>query len=240
MHRAAGRATSLTFLLLMPTSIGMAQRSVITGQVRDTSGKPVVAAQALLVAAKKHDQTNQGGWFVFDSIEAGPDVLVVRAMGYRLQRAAINLGDRDTLEVEVRLIPQPQLLPELSVTVEGRKLTGVAAEAAQRMLRNGAPTSGLITREDIETWGPHDLSAPLLRAGMILQDGQMFCSSRGGKGMTVYIDGTRWSDTTFFDVRAIPPAFVEAIEVYRSVSTRPVEFNMTASTGCLLLIWTRR
>jgi hypothetical protein len=56
----------------------------------------------------------------------------------------------------------------------------------------------------------------------------------------VYLDGMRFSEENRFDVRAIPPEWVDAIEVYQSVATRPPEYNITSSTGCLVLIWTRR
>ncbi len=224
-----------------------AQQAVIVGAVRDTRGSPIPGAEALLLSAKKKDHASDRGWFVLDSLEAGPDILVVRAIGYRARTMPISLGPADSIEVVAVLQPLIQVLPELTVTAYGRELTGVAAEAAVRFMRNGGPPSGLITRADIETWGHHDLGSVLRRAGLGLVMDSAVCPWRSGAYrpgerpiITVYLDGMRLSEDQQFDVRAIPPEWVEAIEVYRSVANRPVEYNMTSSTGCLVLIWTRR
>ncbi len=63
--------------------------------------------------------------------------------------------------------------------------------------------------------------------------------------MMVFLDGAPIyrhpvQDGPGFSVRLLPPQQVEAIEVYRSVAARPVEFNTTGSKSCLVLIWTRR
>ncbi len=62
--------------------------------------------------------------------------------------------------------------------------------------------------------------------------------------MDVYVDGALAFDSTqaengLFDVNSIPPAQIEAIEVYTSAAQIPAQFNKT-SNGCgVMVIWTR-
>jgi hypothetical protein len=201
-----------------------------------------------LIRARKSDRATDYGWFVLDSLDEGPDLLVVRAIGYRVKRVPLTLGPADTLEFEVRLDSRLQVLPELSVTGRGQPLSAVASEAARRVYGNGGRASGLITRREIERWGKYDLSSVYRRAGLTVQGDDVICPWRAGSGsrpgeplaMMVYVDGMRFSEENRLNVRAIPPDWVEVIEVYPSIASRPVEFNMTGATGCLLLIWTRR
>src|SRR5688572_25348441 len=94
-----------------------AQRAAIVGVVRDQRGAPIPLAEAVLVSAKKRDRASDRGWFVLDSIDAGPDLLLVRAIGYRAERVPISLEAADTIDVEVILAPHVQVLPEISVRV---------------------------------------------------------------------------------------------------------------------------
>jgi hypothetical protein len=230
--------------------MGQAQRSALVGVVRDTAGAAIPFAEAVLIGAKRSERANERGWFVFDSLPAGPDLLVVRAIGFRAQSLPLNLGSRDTVELAATLQPRIQVLPEVSVTVHGRRYSGIAAQAAARLNANGAPASGLITREDIETWGQNDLSNVFRRAGLKVLNDRVSCprpsgsllpsvaGDRGNGKVAVYIDGTLMSDDFSFDTQAFPARWLEAIEVYKSTATRPVEYNTTGSS-CVLLLWTQ-
>jgi hypothetical protein len=229
-----------------------AQQSVIIGVIRDARGNPVLEAEAVLVRAGKKEPPNYRGWFTFDSLDAGPELLVVRAIGYQVQQLPVTLGPSDTLELEVTMPARAQMLPEVTVKAAGRELSGLAAISANRMLRNGASLSGLITREDIETWGKFDMGDVLRRAGLQVVGTRATCPGRGLSEITVYLDGVlRLTDPTSealsrgraaqsVDIRDFVPSQIEAIEVYRSVATRPIEFNATGGRGCLILVWTRR
>jgi hypothetical protein len=227
--------------VLAPTPT-FAQQAVILGVAHDTAGHAIPFAEAVLVHAKRKDRASDRGWFVLDSLEAGPDLLLVRAIGYQAQQVPIVMTATDTLELEVVLAPIAQVLPEVVVKANGRELTGIAAVAAERMLRNGAPSSGLITRQDLDTWANHDLGSAFRRAGVPVIADAAICPLRHGRRlpMTVYLDGMPYSTVPAFDIREIPPDWIEAIEVYKSIATRPVEYNATGTTGCIVAIWTRR
>jgi hypothetical protein len=239
-RRALAIAAALGSPVIGPP-VAAGQQAVIVGVAHDTGGRPIPFAEAVLVGAKRKDRANDRGWFVLDSLEAGPDLLVVRAIGYKAQRVPISIAATDTLELEVVLAPQVQVLPDVVVTAYGRELHGIAAVAAQRLMRNGAPASGLITRDDLDTWAQHDLGNALRRAGAIVLADRAYCPNRNGQPvqMTVFLDGSP-STNDNFDVRSIPPDWIEAIEIYKSVATRPVEFNQTGTIGCVVVIWTRR
>ncbi len=104
----------------------------MVGVARDTSGRTIPFAEAVLVGAKKKDRASDRGWSVLDSLEAGPDLLLVRAIGYKAQRFPISRSATDTLELEAVLPPQVQVLPQLTVRANEPELKGIAAEAAHR------------------------------------------------------------------------------------------------------------
>ncbi len=63
--------------------------------------------------------------------------------------------------------------------------------------------------------------------------------------MDVYLDGVMVFNSTepelgLFDVNAVQPADLEAIEVYASAGQIPAQYNRTANGCGVLLLWTRR
>lgn len=57
-------------------------------------------------------------------------------------------------------------------------------------------------------------------------------------GILVYADNQR-PGVPLFDVNTLPPAHIEAMEVYTSAAQVPIQYNRTSSSCGVLLIWTR-
>jgi hypothetical protein len=153
-----------------------------------------------------------------------------------------------------------QRLPELktsgsrAVAADRRFLE----DARARVARSGAPASALITRADLEQSNSNRILPLLMTRGLKtrvnLRTGkESIVCARKNERPAIYLNGmlVEGSDTPgarrmrvgvlgeMFDLENLSPDNVEAIEVYRSMSERPPEYNRTQSE-CIVVIWTRR
>ena len=153
-----------------------------------------------------------------------------------------------------------QRLPEL--TTSGSR--AVAADrrflddARARVLRSGAPPSALITRADLEKENSTRLLPLLKTRGLKTRihprtgRESLVCAHKAERP-AIYLNGllVEGADSPgarrmraglaaeMFDLENLDPATIEAVEVYRSMSQRPPEYNRTLSE-CVVVIWTRR
>ncbi|HEU5219299.1 MAG TPA: hypothetical protein VFU23_11600, partial [Gemmatimonadales bacterium] len=152
-----------------------------------------------------------------------------------------------------------QRLPELKTTgripvpASERFLT----ELRERMRRNGAPASALISRAELEKSNTFRLANVLLIHGLksrVNKNGKqtLTCPHRAERP-AVYVDGllVDGSDSPnakrfrvgllseMFDMENLSLDEVEAVEVYRSPAEWPPEFGRTEAP-CVVVIWTRR
>jgi hypothetical protein len=153
-----------------------------------------------------------------------------------------------------------QRLPELTtsgspaVAADRRFL----ADARDRVARSGAPASALITRADLEKSNSNRILPLLMTRGLKTRVNprtgkESLTCARKNERPAIYLNGllVDGADTPgarrmrvgvlgeVFDMENLSPDNVEAIEVYRSMSERPPEYNRTQSE-CVVVIWTRR
>jgi hypothetical protein len=213
---------------------------VIVGIVHDTAGQPILGAEILALAAKRRGRSDDRGGFAIEWLQPGPELFVVRAIGYTPQRFSATLAARDTIPIEVALRLGPQQLDELVVTARGREYRGRLADFARRMATAHVPASRFIVREEIERWAPFDLKDVFRRAGLTPRDRWLSCSALGvgAPPMGVYLDGMLFSEAPEFDLTLLPVGWVEGIEVYKRQAEIPIEFTRPGF-GCVVAIWTR-
>lgn len=187
------------------------------------------------------------GRFVLTELPAGPEIFVVRAIGFRPERLAVTLTPGDTIEIEAVLQPFAQTLPQVTVEVRGKMLTGRVAEVAKRALASGAPASSFVDRTQLDRWAQFDLALVLRRAGLIVQDGHVTCprlarqlsTGAATPNVAVYLDGVFLQESPRVAVDLLPVTWLEAIEVYRGNATRPMEYYSPRSS-CTVALWTRQ
>ncbi|MFN0180267.1 MAG: carboxypeptidase regulatory-like domain-containing protein [Gemmatimonadales bacterium] len=212
----------------------------VVGMVHDTAGRPIEGAEILALAAKRRGRSDDRGEFTIEWLQPGPELFLVRAIGYAPQRFSATLAARDTLPVDVALRLGPQQLDELVVTARGREYRGRLADFARRMATAHVPASRFIVRDEIERWAPFDLRDVFRRAGMTPRDRWLSCSALGvgAPAMGVFLDGLLYSETPEFDLTLLPVGWIEGIEVYKRQSEIPMEFTRPGF-GCAVAIWTR-
>jgi hypothetical protein len=156
-------------------------------------------------------------------------------------------------------IDSAQRLPDLTSTakIPIPPADRFLAELRDRIRRNGAPASALITRDELEKSQSFRLASLLVRHGLrsrVNKYGKetLMCP-RKAERPAIYLDGllVDGSDSPnakrfriglineMFDMENLTPGDVEAVEVYRSPGEWPAEFGRTEAS-CVVLIWTRR
>lgn len=153
---------------------------------------------------------------------------------------------------------EAQRLPELKAS-GSRALEAdrrFLEDARARVRRNGAPASALITRADLEKTNSTRMLPLLVSRGLKIRiqprtgKESLVCAHKAERP-AIYLNGllVDGGDTPgarrmrflgdVFDMESLSPDNVEAVEVYRSMSERPAEYNRTQSE-CVVVIWTRR
>lgn len=134
------------------------QPATLKGAVRDTAGRPIPGGEIFSLTSRRLTVASTAGRFLLSDLAAGPEVFVIRALGFRPERLAVALAPGDTIEIEAVLQPIAQTLPLLVVEAEGKVFRGRLAEIAKRTLASGAPASSFIDREEIDRWAKFDLA----------------------------------------------------------------------------------
>ena len=220
----------------------IARPGVFAGVVRDTAGRPVPDADIVGLSSRMTARTSRTGAFLLGDLGPGPEVFLVRSIGFAPQRFPVTLISGDTVSVDVVLGTSPQQLSELTVTALGREYKGKMARFAQRMVRFAAAASSFIGPEEIEQWGRFDLANVFRRAGLRVSNSEISCPVNGSIERSfdihVYLDDVLVNIGPTFDISTFPSYWIQAIEVYRRVAEAPIEFQ-NHGAGCVVLILTK-
>lgn len=105
----------------------------VLGRVADMGTRVLLAGAAVqLFSTKEMAVTGEDGRYNFRSVAPGPQMLIVRRLGYAMQRVSISVPARDSLVVNLFLTPAPSRLDEVVTTATG--------DASRRQIGNDIPT----------------------------------------------------------------------------------------------------
>lgn len=194
-------------------------------------------------------RTDPTGEFSFRVRRPGGYYLRTHHPGYEEATSpALRLGQHDVVHVEMRLAVNAVLLAPLEIVARSPARSSPVLDSYRARLRSGLGT--FITRAEIESRQPGyvtDLLATL--PGVRLEytaggsNSRVVYMARGQScPADLYVDGMRVSRGAPVSIdELVSPPTVEAIEVYRGLSTIPAEFLSSESSRCgVVAIWTRR
>jgi outer membrane cobalamin receptor len=184
--------------------------------------------------------------------------LTASLLGFAEAKGGIVLGGGQTLELEVRLSPEPVELEPIVVQAARLAAGGGILEDVRRRAESGWGT--VLLREDLEL--PRRTASrttDILRQqvgvhvqGQTEQNRTLYLRTPGC-GPLVYADGIKLTHgprgddpegLTALDsarqVNLVHPMDIEAIEIYRGPAQTPGEFLDSNAQCGVILIWTRR
>ena len=216
----------------------------LVGRVTDETGELGLANVDITVLNRVSGRTlsNQQGRFLLEGVAPGLAEVRFERLGYEPRTQLIVVQPGRTLDVRVGMSTEPIPLDPIQVVA-------VRSDYLER--------SGFYERS-VRTWGaqfgPSDLEAILPEQLSDLMARVTGVRVEGGRGvgdrarvlsfrreecqLDIYVDGVRRPPD--YDLNEIPPAQVEAVEVYQGLDI-PIEFQGFSRTGCgVVLIWTKR
>lgn len=238
-------------LAAQPRPEANADPHAVSGRVRAPDESDLFGAHVSLTSAgsptatRMDGLTDAAGAFRFDHVPTGAAQLVVRRLGFRPESLTVEVPQLAGGAVVVQL--ERVAAPLAPVLVRATPRARPLPSAFER--RRAAGLGHFVTRADIERRNPRRTS-DLFRSipGVSLGSGpsgslapRFRSTGRVGQCDPLYwLDGTPLA-TTSFDLDAISPQSIEAVEIYSGNATVPPALRATmAAGGCgVIAIWTR-
>lgn len=221
-----------------PKPLGTAQ---LSGTVVGADGKPLEGAQVYLVGTAVGARADYRGSFHLTGLPAGTQTVEVRQLSYAPKRYTVDLSPVRASRLAATLDQRATVLGE--VKVEGK--AHIDIPGFEERAKRGFGT--FLTREDIEKQQSILLTdvfrtVPGLTVGF---DGTNYSvqSSRSmgsGCNMQWYLDGSPYDNSGNDLDQMLRPDDIEAIEVYKSASEVPVQYQGTNASCGTILVWTKR
>jgi len=222
----------------------VAQRTTLSGVVRDSSGAPIPEADVSIASAHLLTRTSSTGAFLLSRVDAGQAELSVRRLGYvpRTLQVDVRAAANDTLVVV--LVAQALELPGVAVSDQEKRHMLWIEDFYRRRAKGIGGT--YYTRDDID-------ARHVSRLSDVLRDapGVRFIRVRGGSGIRFdspanmrrdclpqyWVDGQRVPNVELDDFSARD---IEGVELYAGPSSTPSQFSQGAVTTCgTVVIWSR-
>jgi hypothetical protein len=221
-----------------PKPLGTAQ---LNGTVLGADGKPLEGAQVYLVGTAVGARADSRGIFHLGGLPAGTQTVEVRLLSYSPKRYTVDLSPQRESRLAAVMDAKAQVLGE--ITIQGKPTSSIPGfdDRAKRGMGTFLNRADIENRQSILTT---DLfrTIPGLTVGF---DGSNYVvqSSRSlGNGCQVqwYLDGSPFDNSSNDLDQMIRPDDIEAIEVYKSASEVPVQFQGQNSSCGTILVWTKR
>lgn len=210
-------------------------RAVLMGTVTEERGAPRAGAVVVLEGVPGETVTDERGRFVLTGLPSGSQMVTARMVGYLAARAPVELRNRDTTRVPLRL-RAITLLDTVTVTAPGPR-ERLVAQIEERL---GTTRGFVVHEEDIRTRGNtrslfYGMSNVVtegtgpVRYNLYIQIGNRMCTP------TIYVDGIR---AGLLELQAYRNEHLVAVEVYPRTSAALGRFQSPDECG-VILAWTR-
>lgn len=219
-----------------------AARGTVAGAVRDSSGGGIAGAEITIAGTGLRAHTNPRGEFRLTNVPAGTLTVGVRRLGFIPTVGSIEVGPNEAATMTVIVTPLAQSLAAVIVRGDRRfEDHGRLAGFYQRRSRSSG--GHFITRDQIDQRNPAQVTDLFRSVPGARIYSSTFTNVVRFRGMRcaplVWLDGFP-ATAGEFDLDALDPYIIEAIEVYLGVATVPPEFRWVRGGGSCgaIVIWT--
>lgn len=216
---------------------GALRQGVLRGVVVRPDGVTPVPEAQVIVEEGRQRFADENGAFVLDGLPAGTRWLVVRAVGHTPAAQAVDLRDRDTVQVRVTLALAPVVLDTVHVRAspmsqemkgfEERRKTGFGFMLTEEQIKH---------RVDMRTVFR---GVPQLRViGPSLREFQLVLQTASGGTCvpTFFIDGRQGA---VHELYGFAPDQLAGVEVYSRPALVPARFASSMSECGAIVVWTK-
>ncbi len=244
--------------------------SVFVGIVRDSAGRPVVAANISLPVLAKNTVTDADGAFRIEGVPAGMQRVLVRRLGFRAIDTSLAFSPDRTIQRQFELaravtldsviVTESAVDKRLESFDNNRRLGLGHFLTYEELIKMENVSTGSVLSAlpgaEVHSSGPHawirsSRSPVRLGASTLLDQTDM---AKGAPAeacyANVYVDhqavfrnlkmGSPPRMEPLFDVNSIPVSEIEGIEFYASPAETPLEYSGLESPCGVLVIHTRR
>ena len=208
------------------------------------TGKAIEGAEISLPALGISTLSNRQGHFVLKNVPAGANFARITHLGHGTIEWILDLEAGRAHQLEVRMYVDAILMEPIRVEVRsGRWMDNI--EGLRHRMRKGF--GEYLTRRELEQKPAGSSVTQLLRgmAGVRVNETEFgsTLSFRGGTSVglfclpELYVDGLPWKVTDLSGLDVFQASDLEAIEVYKSNITAPIQYR--GGLCGVLLIWTR-
>ncbi len=256
-HGAAAVHSVCALLALVLVTGSLEAQHVLRGYVVDTTGADLAGVEIVLTGTGRSATTDSRGRYTVTGIPPGRFEVVFRRLGYApLAMFRSFMGDTGTVVVDVELVAEAVVLPEVETRARGPAEVPVKLRewARRREYNVGGKfwDDSLLRTKEYQRLPEVLQGVPAMR--IIRANGGRYAASARGSGGTrpadprippacylqVYLDGARLSGSyTPPNLDDIPVNSIIAMELYRSQVELPIEFSSPGSGCGVLAIWTR-
>lgn len=234
-------------LLVLATTAGGASAQAprtITGVIRDSSGVGIAGAEVTVVGTTMRAESEADGAFRLANVAAGPATsLHVRRLGFRATDVDAPAA-AGSAPVIITLVRAAQELP--AVLVSGQRSRALDMRLGGFYQRRKGGAGRFITRDQIEQIDPMMMTDVFRRI-----PGAQIMQGSGGIRNAVRFRGQRCAPLVFldgmalaaaeFDLDALVPASIEAMEIYSGPAGLPAQFMAPPYVQACgtIVIWSR-
>lgn len=215
-------------------------RAVIYGRAIDTTGRPIMGVHIELVGTRKSAITRDDGLFVIRDLS--PDIYIVSAkrLGFDARVFDVRVTGGEIVQMGLEMERQAQLLEVVRVDEVAFKPERLAytTKFDEFYFRREKGGGTFLDRDQLESAGARDIY-DLFRTvpGMRVRSSgwEQSLSMSSCPSPLIYFDGVLTSHS-LVGINDMRLSDIEAIEVYRSMSTMPT----AAKAGCgAIFFWFR-
>lgn len=237
-ERVVARASDSVTTPGVPKVLGTAQ---LSGTVLGPDGKPLEGANVYLVGTAIGARADSRGNFRLTGLPSGTHTIEVRQISFVLKRYTVDLSPTREMRLAAVLDTRANVLTGVTVEAKAGSTIPGFEQRAKRGMGN------FLTRDDIEK-RQSILTTDLFRTipGLnVAFDGSNYTvqSSRTGGvncPMQWYLDGAPYDNSDNSLDQVLRPDDIEGIEVYKSASEVPVQYQGPNSACGTILVWSKR